>query len=52
MRDTEPCVLVSQVPPLTLAGDAFGGGGVEGAALSGRAAAQAILALEAGSQRA
>lgn len=45
IRDSEPCVLVSHAPPLVLAGDAFGGGGAEGAALSGRAAAQAILTL-------
>jgi len=42
--DAEPCLLVSEGAALVLAGDAFGGTGVEGAAHSGRAAAQAILA--------
>jgi renalase len=44
----ESCALASSVPPLVLAGDAFGQGDVEGAAFSGFEAAKAVLTLSPG----
>jgi renalase len=41
--DVERCVMVCPSPPLVLAGDGFGEPSVEGAVLSGRAAAESIL---------
>lgn len=45
VMEPEPCVVASSFPPLVLAGDAFGQGGVEGAAFSGYEAAKAMLTL-------
>lgn len=42
----EPCLLLSGRAPLVLAGDGFGGPGIEGAALSGLAAADRLLSYK------
>jgi renalase len=45
-QDPEPCLLASENPPLIFAGDAFGEAKVEGAVLSGLAAAERLVGFQ------
>ena len=49
--DKDHCVTINQHPALIIAGDAFGGPRIEGAALSGWAAAETILQLRPSEQK-